>query len=152
MSKVQFSVGVEIKRPIDEVLKIWQDPAHLEHWQEGFIKHEFKEGEPGEVGSKTSLWYKSPGGKFELVETILVSDLPREFTGEYAAKTMVNTMRNHFTSIDPNTTRWEAHIDYLEFNGIIPKLLGMFGKGMFRKQTQKWLDRFRDHAESVIPQ
>ncbi len=85
----------------------------------------------------------------ELVETILSKDLPHEITGAYEHPHMVNTMRNRFTALDEYRTRYDADIHYTRFNGIMPRLMARFFPGMFRKQTQQWLDRFKELAEET---
>tara|TARA_B100000809_G_scaffold205959_1_gene207915 strand:- start:108 stop:440 length:333 start_codon:yes stop_codon:yes gene_type:complete len=83
----------------------------------------------------------------ELVETIISKDLPHEITGEYEHPHMVNAMRNRFTALDQNRTRYEAHLNYSQFNGVMPRLMATLFPGVFRKQTQQWLDHFKQLAE-----
>ena len=36
----------------------------------------------------------------------------------------------------------------LTFNGFMPRLMAMLMPGMFKRQTQKWLDQFKVFSES----
>ena len=80
----------------------------------------------------------------ELMETIMVRNPPHKFSAIYEHEHMVNTMTDRFTSLDAKTTRWDAKLDYSKLNGIMPKLM----PGMFKRQTQEWLDQFKMFTES----
>ena len=84
----------------------------------------------------------------ELIETIILWNLPKKFSAAYKAKSMENTMSNYLTVIDDNKTRWVAEVEYTAFHGFLPKLTSVFMSGMFEKQTQKWLDQFKVFAEA----
>ena len=93
------------------------------------------------------MQYKIGKRQIELIETITVNNLPQEFSGTYEAKQMTNTMTNRFTSLDENKTRYQAEIEYTDFNGFMVKLMAFLMPWMFKKQTQKWLDQFKAFAE-----
>lgn len=61
---------------------------------------------------------------------------------------MTNTMTSRFSELGENKTEYTAEIEYTKFNGIIPKLMSMLFPGMFKKQSQKWLEQFKSFAES----
>lgn len=144
---MKFTCTVEINRELDRVIELYQDRNHLREWQDGFVSVEDVSGIPGEPGSKSKFVYKGGGKEFDLIETIIVNDLPREFNGLYEAKAMVNTMKTRFFKISSDKTRLESEIEYTAFNGIIPKMMSWLFPGLFKKQTQKWLDQFKDFVE-----
>ncbi len=145
---MKFTCQVEINLPKEQTVKLWKDPENLRHWQDGFERYEHISGTMDTVGSKGMLHYKIKGKPMELEETILESNLPHVMEGEYVHKHMTNRMRNTFQELGPEKTVWTAEIDYVRFNGLMMKLFALVGKGMFRKQTQKWLDQFKTFAES----
>ncbi|NNC94046.1 MAG: SRPBCC family protein [Chitinophagales bacterium] len=145
---MKFTCSVEINDSRDKVVKLFKDPSNLKEWQEGFVSMDSIRGAVGEVGAKTKFVYDTSGGRIELIETIQKNDLPEEFVALYEAKQMTNTMANKFSIVNSDKTRWEAQIDYLSFNGFVPKLMAKFMPGMFKKQTQKWLDNFKEFAEN----
>ncbi|NNF22919.1 MAG: SRPBCC family protein [Saprospiraceae bacterium] len=146
---MKFTCRVEINKPIEEVVELIMDPGNLDKWQDGFMGLEHVSGPQGVVGSKTRLFYKMGRKKMALLETIEINDLPHEFTALYEHVHMTNRMQNLFEALDANHTRYSANIEYLKFVGILPKLMATLFPGMFRKQTQKWLDQFKAFAESV---
>lgn len=144
---MKFTCTVEIDAPIDKVIKLFEDPDSLKEWQDGFLGIEHISETEGEVGAKSKMRYKIGKREIELIETIQVYNLPEEYTAVYEAKQMVNTMSNHFTAIDDSHTKYVAHIEYTKFNGFMIKLMATLMPGMFKKQTQKWLDQFKAFVE-----
>lgn len=143
---MKFTCQVEVNLPLERVVQLQQDPSFYGEWQDGFVGIEHLSGEPGGVGSQSRLRYQI--GKRELIldETILVND-PTEFRGLYEAREMTNTMTNRFRSSESGGTVWQSEIEYTKFNGMMPRLMAKLFPGMFRKQTQKWLDQFKEFAE-----
>lgn len=145
---MKFTCLTEIYASRDKVIQLWQDPANLKHWQSNFESHNYTSGKPGAVGSKTALTYNNKGSIFNLEETVIENNLPDTFEGEYVHLTMTNRMRSTFVAIDAHTTIWKAEIHYTQFNGFAIKIFGFFGKRIFKKQTQKWLDNFKAFVEA----
>lgn len=145
---MKFTCSVEIDLPIEKVAQLFKDPDNLSKWQDGFVSMEHLSGNPGEPGAKSKLIYKTGGGKIELVETILTNKLPHKFSGKYEAKQMVNTMKSRFSKLENSKTKWMAELEYTEMNGFMIKLMAWLMPGIFKKQTQKWLDQFKAFAES----
>jgi uncharacterized membrane protein len=147
---MKFKCSVIIDLPIEQVIQLYENPENLVYWQDDFISYEHVSGDPGTPGSKGLLKYKFGKGVMELHETIIVNDFPKEFKGKYEAKTMVNLMTNKFSSIHDNQTKYDSEIEYLEFRGIMPKLMAFFMPGVFKKQVQKWMNQFKAFAESKV--
>ena len=105
-------------------------------------------GEVGAVGSKMMLRYKIRKREMNLEETVLENNLPDTFVGEYATDTMTNTMANTFFEVNDSETRWEAEIHYTALNGWLIKVMAFLFPGMFKKQTQKWLNQFKSFVEN----
>lgn len=144
---MKFSCSVEIKLPKNKVAELFNNPDNLKEWQDGFLGLEHLSGTPGENGAKSKMIYKIGKRDMVLEETILENNLPDEFTGRYETKEMVNTMKNQFTAISDKKTRWDAELEYTEFQGFMPILMAKLMPGMFKKQTQKWLNQFKSFAE-----
>ena len=85
----------------------------------------------------------------ELLETIQVMNLPVEINALYEHEHMVNTMIVRFSALPGQRTRITTGIGYVRFVGIIPKIMSLLMSGMYKKQNQKWLDRFKQFAESL---
>ncbi len=147
---MKFSCQVEINAPIDQVLELFVNPDNLKEWQDGFISHDHVSGNPGEKDAKSKFIYKSGRNTIELIETIRINKLPEEFLALYEAKQMINTMSSSFTQIDESKTLYTSNLEYISFHGFLPKLMAKLAPSMFQKQTQKWLDQFKEFVERTI--
>lgn len=143
----KFQCSVEIDRPLDRVVELFDNPDNLAEWQDGFVSYTNDSGEPGQAGAKSTFIYEGKGGRMELIETIIKNDLPREFVGEYWHKHMTNTMRYWFEPISETRTRYNSEVEYTELRGYMIKIMAALFPGMFRKQVQKWMDQFKAFVE-----
>lgn len=133
--------------PRDLVTELFVDKNDYANWQPEFRSVKSVEGDPNVPGTRTLMKYQSGKHNFDLIETIRVNNLPDEFLAEYETPgTCWNTMHSKFTSLAENRTLYEARIDY-RFDGWMIKIMATLMPWMFRKQTQKYLDNFRDLAE-----
>ena len=146
---MQFSCTVDIDQPIEKVIELFDNPDNMKEWQDGFVSFKHLSGSPGEVGSTSVITYENRGKPFELIETIMVRNLPHEFSGMYEHKSMTNTMQNIFTTLENGNTRWTANIEYTKMKGLMLKILTTFMPSMFKKQVQKWMNQFKDFAEKI---
>ncbi|MGI9542546.1 MAG: SRPBCC family protein [Cyclobacteriaceae bacterium] len=144
---MKFNCSVDIDLPVEKVVELFDNEENLKEWQDGLVSFDHLSGTPGTPGAKSKMVYRTGNRELELIETIIAKNLPEEFSGRYVAKQMENTMRNSFTSLGSEKTRWDAEIEYTAFHGFMPKLMAFLMPGVFRKQTQKWLDQFKVFAE-----
>ncbi len=144
---MKFNCSVEINAPIDKVIDLFDNPDNLKEWQDGFQSFEHISGVPGEPGAKSKLAYQMGKGSLEMTETIKTRNLPYEFTGLYEFKQGANTMKNTFAKLSENTTRWDAELEYISIHSFMMKVMAKIRPQLFQKQTQKWMDQFRDFVE-----
>ncbi len=141
---MKFTNTVIINRPIEEVFNLFKNPKYLGEYQNGFLKKELINGIEGEVGSVSRMYYKND---MVITETILVSNFPEEFSGNYHHKHMDNTMKCNFVALSESSTKYDSEVEYTAFRGFLPKLLAFLFPNMFKKQVQKWMDNFKAFAE-----
>jgi len=146
---MKFTCSVDIDLPIDKVTEFFDNTENLKEWQDGFLRIEPISGIPGEPGAKSRIFFKQGKGEMELVETIVVKDLPNEFIATYVHKHMTNMKSDRFIQLETSKTRWESEIEYTQFNGFMPKLMAMLFPGMLKKPVQKWMDQFKVFAEKA---
>lgn len=145
---MKFTCFVDINLPRERVVELFDNPDNIPKWQDGFQGFKHLNGEPGTPGAQSMIYYQQGKRTMELLETIIVGNLPEEFTAKYEHKHMTNTMQVLFTSLDAQTTRYTSNIEYTKFNGFLPKLMAFLFPSMFKKQVQKWLDQFKTFAEN----
>ncbi len=143
---MKYSNEVIINQPLNRVIELFDSEENLFKWQPELISFEHISGEKGEVGAKSKLKYKMGKREVEMIETITVKDLPKEFSSTYEAKDVWNEVKNYFEVVDENTTKWHSDCHF-KFNGFMT-LMAFFMPGTFRKQSQKYLDQFKAFAES----
>lgn len=147
---MKFTCSVEINAPVKKVVELFDDPGKLKEWQEGFVSMAHISGKPGKAGAVSKITYKTGKSVMELTETLKVKNLPVEMIALYEHLHMTNTMTNRFTAIDGNRTKWQAEIHYIKLDGFVPRLMARLTPGVFKKQTQKWLDNFKAFVEREL--
>jgi hypothetical protein len=142
---MKYSNEVEINKPIQRVIELFDNPANMPKWQPGFISMEPVSGTPGQPGAKSKLKYKMGKRDVEMIETITLRNLPHEFHGTYEAKGVYNVQKNFFKPLGDNKTKWVSESEF-KLSGMM-KLIGWLMPGIFKKQSQKYLDLFKSFAE-----
>lgn len=144
---MKYTVQIEIELPRDRVVALFENPENMAEWQPGFISMEHLSGEEGKPGAKSRLMYKMGKREVEMIETILVNDLPKEFSGTFEADKVWNKVENFFTQTKNGTTLWVSDCEF-RFTGWM-KIMGFLMPGAFKKQSYKYLENFKKFAESV---
>jgi len=146
---MKFTCSIDINKPKEELARLFADPSLLHHYQEGFKEKKLLEGNEGDAGAISMMYYGEGKRQMELEETILLNKLPDEFKGQYHHKHMDNTMHVRFTSIDEHSTRYSSDIHYTAFRGFVPTVMGTLFPFIFKSQVKKWMKNFKQYVESV---
>lgn len=142
---MKYTSEIEINQPIDKVINLFDNADNMKKWMEGLQSFEHLSGTPGQVGAKSKLVFKMGKRELEMIETITVKDLPREFSGSYEAKGVFNIVKNKFIALPDNRTRYISEQEF-QFKGFM-KLFGLLMPGAFKKQSMKYLTDFKQFAE-----
>jgi uncharacterized membrane protein len=145
---MKYTCTVEINLPIDKVVQLWENEANFKEWQDGFKSIEYLSGTPNTAGA-TSRIVLEDKRRIELLETIITNNLPKEKTALYEHIHMTNKQTSRFKAINSNKTRYTSEVEYVQFNGIMIKLMAKLFPGKFKEQSQKWMDQFKKFAERV---
>src|SRR5262245_18658528 len=137
---MKFTSEITIDLPRARVIELFDNPDNMKHWQPGLVSFEPVSGTPGQPGAKSRLRYAMGAREIEMIETIIVRNLPDEFSGTYDIKGIHNVIKNYFTAPTPNTTRWVAENEY-QMTGFM-RLMGWFMGGAFKRESQKLLNQF----------
>jgi len=141
-----FTVEIESALPREPVIELFDNPDNLAKWQTGLQSFEHISGEPEQPGAKSKLVFLIGKREIELIETIAQRNLPDEFNGTYEWPGGSNTLQNRFIELGPDRTKWESTCAY-DFSSFIPKLMGFFCPGMFRRQNLRFMQNFKEFAE-----
>lgn len=143
---MQYTNEVIINLPVDKVVELFDNPDNMKYWQPGLVSFENISGTPGQAGAKSRLRYKMGKREIEMIETITIRNLPDEFSGTYETQNVYNIQVNRFVPIDERRTRYISESEF-RFGGIM-KLFAWLMPGAFKKQSQKYMDMFKEFAES----
>ncbi len=147
---MKYTSEVTINLPREKVIELFDSVENLKKWQPGLESFEAISGTPGQPGAKSRLVYDMNGRKIEMVETVTSRNLPDEFSGTYEADGVFNRIANRFYDVN-GKTRWVTENEFT-FTTLMMKLMGLLMPFMFRRQTQKDMNRFKDFAESTDKQ
>jgi len=142
---MKYIHSIDINLPREKVIELFDNPDNMKHWQPGLISYEHIEGDQGKPGAKMRLNYKIGRREVEMIETILIHNLPGELSGTYEAKGVWNKIKNTFTEKDPWTTTWKAENEF-KFKGFM-KIMATLMPSAFKKQSYKYMKFFKEFAE-----
>jgi uncharacterized membrane protein len=142
---MKYTVEIEINKPIDEVVKLFDNEDNLFKWMEGLQSIEHLTGNPGEKGSTAKMLFKQGKREIEMIETVISLNLPEEFIASYEAKGVYNLAKVSFLPIGDSKTKYVTEQEF-QFKGFM-KVFGWVMPGAFKKQTAKYLQKFKEFAE-----
>jgi len=106
-----FTVSVEVDRPMQHCWDILMDESRMAEWAIGFQSIETIEGEPMTVGSKHRMVFEERGKELVFIETVKVIDPPREFTFDLDHEVMNSTVSMTCESVGAERTLLSSHTD-----------------------------------------
>ena len=142
---MKYKLEININLPRQQVIELFDNPENMKHWQPGFRKMEVISGTPGQEGTKSLIRYHLNGRDIEMFEVITKRNLPDEFHGIYEAGNVWNEVKNYFTELDENTTKWIAANDF-KLQGW-QKIFSLFLSEAFKKQSYDSMECFKAFAE-----
>ena len=146
---MKYSLDILIDLPRQEVISKLDSVENIKHWQRGLVGVEHLSGTPGEVGAKMKLSYKFGSREMQMVETITKRDFPKEFHATYETKGMHTVQQNFFEETSEGQTKWTSNSEFIT-SGFGMKLMAFLMPGAFKKQSNQYLEDFKNFAEKGI--
>lgn len=143
---MKYTSEIEINKPIDQVVALFDNVDHLPKWMKGLKAYEHISGTPGQPGAKAKLTFLMGSREISMVETITVRRLPQEFSGTYETKGVFNLVKNKFEPLSGQRTKYISEQEF-RFSGFM-KLIAFLMPGAFKKQSMKYLHDFKTFVES----
>ena len=143
---MKYTTEIEIEKPIEKVIELFDNPDNLKKWMEGLQSFEHISGTPGQPGAKSRLFFKMGKREVEMIETITVRNLPDEFSCTYEAKGVYNIAKNKFLKVSDTRTKYISENEF-QFKGFM-KFFAFLMPGAFKKQSFKYMQHFKDFVES----
>jgi hypothetical protein len=144
---MKYTSEIEISEPVDRIVELFDNSDILFKWMKGLQSFEHISGTAGQPGTKSGLKFKMDKHDIEMTETILVTNLPAEFTGTYEVKGVYNIVKNRFQKIDEHKTRYITEQEF-QFKGFM-KCIAFLMPGAFKKESMKHLVNFKKFAGSA---
>ena len=142
---MKYSCSITINKPIEEVIAKFDNVENLKEWMPGLQEFTHLSGEPGQPGAQSKLVFQMGKRRIEMVETVTVRDLPREFSGTYDASGVHNIVQNYFEASGETQTIYKTDQEF-QFKGGM-KIIGWLFPGAFKKQSMKYLTDFKAFVE-----
>jgi hypothetical protein len=142
---MKYAVQIEIDRSPDELAKLFLDRDRLGEWMQGFVGIDQLTGEPFSEGSTARWRFKSGEKEMEMIETVLVSNLPRKYSVQYDAKGVYNLVTTRFEPLNAGRTR-VINENLFKFSGFM-RIFGLLMPKAFREQSRNYLSDFKELAE-----
>ena len=144
---MKFHIEITVDISLNKLIELFESPENLKKWQPNLISFEHLSGDIGQEGATSRIHYNMVVKKIVMQETIIKRNLPEEFVILYESDGVSNTVTNNFKETGVNKTRWIMQNNF-KFSGIM-KYAAMALKGVFRKQTEMTMERFKKFAETI---
>ena len=146
---MKYQLEQIINLPLSQTIEKMDNADNMKHWQRGLVSHIHLSGEPGAKGAKMELQYNSGKRKITMVETIIKNDFPNSFDATYEAKGVYNLQQNTFEELPDGRTKWTSNAEF-KFENFGLKAMAFLMPGVFKKQSQKYMNDFKAFAEEGI--
>lgn len=143
---MKYTVSNTINKPLNDVVEKFSDPNAMMKWMEGLKKVELLSGEGMQQGTVYNLTFVHKGKEMQMKETILESNLPNSVKFAYESEMGGNKVEIRF---EPDGENAVKQINTTEFQvSGFKKIMFSLMKGMFKKQSLKYLDGFKAYCEN----
>ena len=142
---MKYTLSNTINKPLEEVIEKFKDTEGAKQWMEGLQKIEHISGTPGEVGAKSNFYFLHKKKEMKISETILEQNFPNQIKFAYQSPMGNNEVEMLFEKLSDNSVK-QTNNSYFELKGYM-KVMGFLMKGMFKKQSLKYLTAFKNYVE-----
>ncbi|MFK7787607.1 MAG: SRPBCC family protein [Crocinitomicaceae bacterium] len=142
---MKYTVSNTIHALLNDVASKFLDPNGVMNWMEGIDRFEHISGTPGEVGAISDIYSTHKGKQMKITETVLENNMPNQIKFGYQSPMGYNEVEMQFKKIDDSSVK-QINNSYFELKGFM-KIMGFLFKGIFKKQSMKYLDGFKKYVE-----
>ncbi len=147
---MKHKLEVEINLPREKVIELYTNMENMKHWVPGVTKVKKISGEKGEVGSKYNITVEQEDVKLDMITTVSVVNLPKE----YVTKTdttwipggMVEEARTYFEVLRTGKTKLVVESTF--GGGILAKIFSFIGYFFLKNSAIKGIRKFKEFAEN----
>lgn len=139
---LKFHLQTEIKKPVEEVVRLYKNRELMPKWQPGLLTDESTVDKRG--NSIHRLTFRIGNRNMIMTERILKST-SREHDVVYEMKGVWNAVHSSFTAKTDGSTLWTSEVTF-RFKWIM-KLIAPFMRSGFEKQSEIIMKNFKNFAE-----
>ncbi len=143
---MKFTSSIEIHRPVEQLVVLFQDPDVTLKWLEGLRSVEHVSGEFRQPGAVSKVVFDSAAGRMLITETVIQNNLPEEYIIRYDGQGYVSYSNYSFEALEPSRTKLTM-VQHVELKGALKLASGLI-KGALTKQLQKSVESFKRYAEA----
>lgn len=134
----EYTVSVEVNRPIDHAWDVFMDESKTAQWLTGFKRMEIIEGEPLTVGSRHKMVFEEDGSELVFVETVRVIQPPKEFSFDFDHEFMGSTLRVTLESVAADRTLLSCHTNVKATEVLTEEQLASMTPDMKKRQMRNF--------------
>jgi len=144
---MKYNTEVIIHLPINRTIELFDNPDNLKRWMPDLVSIATIEGKAGEVGTKSKMHFKMGKRDLIMIETIEELNLPDNLIATYEASGVWNRQNIHFSAVNEHTTRYITENEF-KFKKLSMKIFSWLMPKAFKKQSQLYMQNFKDFAEN----
>ncbi|CAM1373349.1 SRPBCC family protein [Tenacibaculum xiamenense] len=142
---MKYSLSNTINSSLHKVADKISVSEGTKQWTEGLQSIEQITGDYCDVGSIRKLHYIFNKKDLIITETIVEQNLPGQIKFKYESKMGSNIVELIFEEMSDNEVKQTSNTT-MELKGVM-RLFGGLMKGMFKKQSKKYMTAFKKYAE-----
>jgi len=142
---MKYTLSNTINKPLAEVIEKLKEEDGVKHWMEGLQKIERISETPPEVGALSEFTFLHKNKEMKIKEEILEQDLPRQIKFGYTSSMGYNEVELMFEELADGNVKQTSNTEF-QLKGFM-KIMGVLFKGMFKKQSLKYMTAFKAYVE-----
>ncbi len=146
VKEVNYSVEIEIDKPVEEVFALFTAPETLQKWMPEIKTFETIDEKEGKVGSTYKMVVDNQGQEMVMFEKILAYIPNQKMTFEFNSDQMLKTDDFNFVA-NGNKTKLIQNCS-VNSKSYITACLFPYFKGTFANASLEYMNRFKKIAES----
>lgn len=137
---MQYSCELIIDLPWNLMVTLYDNMENQKKWMPGIYDIERISGDGGKR-TENRYYFE----KIEVSETINYKNLPEEMMSTYTSGSVVNPVKQKFIDFN-GKTKWIMEVEFK--GGFFFNLMTAIMSGMFKKETQKNMQAFKNWVEN----
>ena len=143
---MEYTTELLIELPRKRVIRFFDSTENTRQWQPGIKSLKLIGGTDRKVGARYRIVYEGRKGDLTVEETVLVRNLPDEYSALQRSQGVKNTIHHFFIEKTPRQTLWRM-VNHFRFGGMM-RIMAPFMKSAFTANTLLHMERFKIFAEN----